>query len=144
MTQQIFFDGSAQKKNVQSDNVDMLAKAMAGDLIFTVTPATTTRVAGTYAINRAAEVALTDALGNIHTWFNKVVTSACSVGDTSTAGTAAIATTTLTFVNGVATKTVTSASAAWVTAETNTFTVANMTCMGYTVATKTSVETITA
>jgi hypothetical protein len=139
-----FFDGNAQKKNVASDDIDMVAKALSGDLVFTVTPATVDRVAGTYAISRDVSIALTDALGNVHTWFNKTITSACSVGDTSTAGTAAIANTTLIFVNGVATKTITAASAAWVAEETNTLTIAQATIVGTTVASKTSVETIVA
>jgi hypothetical protein len=144
MTQAIFFDGSPQKKNMDSDDIEMMGKALSGDLVFTVTPATTTRAAGTYAISRDVTVKLTDADGNVHTWFNKAISNGCSVGDTSTAGTAAIANTTLTFVNGVATKTVTAASAAWVAAETNTLTIAQATIAGYTVAQKTSVETITA
>jgi hypothetical protein len=143
MTQQVFFDGD-KKRNVQSDDIDMIAKALSGDIAVTITPATTTRVAGTYAISRVVKVALTDADGNPHTWFNKTVTSACSIGDTSTAGTAAIANTTLIFTNGVAYKTVTAASAAWVADETNTLTVANVVTPLGTITGGTSVETITA
>jgi len=143
MTQQVFFNAD-KKRNVQSDDIDMMAKAMSGDMAVTITPATVDRVAGTYAISRVVTVALTDALGNPHTWFNKTVTSACSVGDVSTAGTAAIANTTLVFVNGVATKTVTAASAAWAADDTNTLTVADLTVLGATVTGGTSVETIVA
>lgn len=143
MAQLTFFNGRPQKKNIDCMDIDMMAKAISGDMIFTITPATTTKAAGTYAISRDVTVALTDALGCVHTWFNRTVTSACSIGDTSTAGTAAIGTTTLTYVNGVATKTVTAVSAAWVGAETNTLTVANMTVLGQTVTGVTSVQTIT-
>lgn len=143
MTQQIYFNGSPQKKNVYSDDIDMLAKAMAGDMVLAISPATTSKAAGTYALSRDVNVTLKDAAGNVHTWYNKAVTSGCSIADTSTAATAAIGSTTLTFVNGVATKTVTAASAAWVAAETNTLTIANETIMGYTVTGGTSVQTIT-
>jgi hypothetical protein len=144
MTQQIFFDGSAVKKNVSSDDMDMIGKALSGDIIWTLTPATTSRAATTAAWTRKVVIQLTDAAGNVHRWFNKAITSGVSVGDTSTAGAATIASTTLTLVNGEATITVSGDAKAWVAEETNTLTVAQATIAGVTVAAKTSVETITA
>jgi hypothetical protein len=142
MTQHIYFDGSANKKNIDSDDIDAIAAAMSGDIIFTVTPSTTTRAATAAAFTRTVRVRLTDALLNTHTWFNKAITTGVSIADTSTAGTATIPSTTLTFVNGEATVVVTGSANAWLATETNTLTVASATVLGVTVAAKTSVETI--
>jgi tetrahydromethanopterin S-methyltransferase subunit E len=143
-TQAIFFDGGCFDKNFQSDDIDMMAKALSGDIIWTVTPATTTRKATSAAWTRNVTVQLTDSAGNVHRWFNKAITTGVSVADTSTAGTASITSTTLTLVNGEATITVSGSAAAWLAAETNTLTVAAATVLGVTCAAKTSVETITA
>ncbi|WP_094603460.1 hypothetical protein SPSIL_015170 [Sporomusa silvacetica DSM 10669] len=143
MTQATFFDGD-KKRNFQSDDIDMMAKALCGDIIWTVTPATTTRAATAAALTRSVVVRLTDSLGNVHRWFNKAIATGVSIADTSTAGTASIASTTLTLVNGEATVVVSGTAAAWLAAETNTLTVTAATVLGVTVAAKTSVETITA
>ena len=119
-------------------------KAMAGDMLFVVTPATVAPVPTAAAWTRTVVVALQSAAGEIHTWFNKAITTGVSVGDTSTAGTATIPSTTLTFVDGKATVVVSGDAAAWLTTETDTLTVAQATIMGYTIAAKTSVETFTA
>lgn len=144
MKQEIFFDGGSEKKNISSCDIDMMAKALSGDIIWTLTPATTTRAATTSAFTRNVVVQLTDSAGNVHRWFNKAITTGVSIADTSTAGASTIASTTLTLVNGEATITVTGSAAAWLAAETNTLTVAALTILGVTAAAKTSVETITA
>ena len=67
-----------------------------------------------------------------------------SIADGSTAGTATIPSTTLTFSGGVATVVVSGDEAAWLDTETDTLTVTAATIMGTVVAAKTSVETFTA
>jgi hypothetical protein len=116
-------------------------KAMAGDLVFNVDPATVTTTAITGAWTRTVTIELQSADGKRHTWFNKAITTGVSIGDTSSLGTATIASTTLTFVEGRATVVVTGSAHAWANAETDTLTIAQATILGYTVASKTSVET---
>lgn len=122
--------------------LELMAKAMEGDMAFSVSPATVDRAATSAAWTRTVKIKLVDALGRTHTWFNKAIATGVSIGDTSSAGTATIPSTTLTFVDGEATVVVSGSAAAWVAAETNTLTVAQATILGYTVASKTSVETI--
>ena len=121
-----------------------IQKAASGDLVFSVTPATVAPAPRATAFTRVVSIALTSADGVIHEWFNKSITSGVSIADTSTAGTATIASTTLAFVDGVASVTVSGDAAAWLATETDTLTVAQATILGYTVASKTSVETFTA
>ena len=116
-------------------------KAMAGDMVFVVTPATVTTSATSAAWTRTVRVELKTAAGELHEWFDKAIATGVSIADTSTAGTATIASTTLTFVNGQATVVVSGDAAAWLATETDTLTIAAATVMGYTVASKTSVET---
>lgn len=126
------------------DALMQMQKAASGDMVFAVSPATTTRAATAAAFTRNTCVCLKDADGNIHNWFTKNITSGVSIADTSTAGTASIPSTTLSFVNGIAPVVVSGSAAAWLAGETNTLTVTAATILGYTVAAKTSVETITA
>jgi len=121
----------------------LMAKALAGDLVFVVSPATYVRTPITGAWTRTVRVELQTAAGELHTWFNKAITSGFSVGDTSSAGTATIPSTTATYADGVATVVVTGSANAWLNAETDTLTVTAATILGYTVASKTSVETFT-
>lgn len=118
-------------------------KAMAGDMLFVCTPATVAPVPTSAAWTREVVVTLETAAGEVHTWFNKAITSGVSVGDTSTAGTATIASTTLTMVDGKAVVTVSGDAADWLNTETDTLTVAQATVLGSTIAAKTSVETFT-
>ena len=126
------------------DELAQLEKAFAGDLVFTVSPATINRVATSAAFTRTVRITLNSSDGKIHDWFNKSITSGVSVGDTSTAGTATIASTILTFTKGGESVVVTGSAHAWLENETNTLTIAQATILGYTVASKTSVETIVA
>ena len=127
------------------DQIKLRDKAASGDMLFVVTPATTTRAATAAAFTRTVTVHLETAAGEIHNWFSKAITSGVSVGDTSIAGAASIVpATTLTFVNGVATVVLTGTAAAWLEDETNTVTAAQATILGYTIAAATSVETISA
>lgn len=119
-------------------------KAMAGDIVWVVTPATVTPAPTAAAWTRTVTIELQTAAGEVHTWFSDAITSGVSIADTSTAGTASIPSTTLTVENGRATVVVSGDEAAWLDTETDTLTVAEATILGYTVAAKTSVETFTA
>jgi hypothetical protein len=127
-----------------NEQADLMSQAMAGDIQFSITPATTTRAATLVDFTRDVEIKLTNAAGVVHSWFNKAVTTGVSIGSVTVGdGVASIASTTLTIVNGIARVTV-SGTGAWAADDTNTLTVANLTVMGYTVTGGTSVETITA
>lgn len=139
---QHFFPGVV-KQNVKSTDIEAMAAAMAGDMVFKCYPATVSTAATSAARTRTVRVQLENAAGAVHTWFSKAITSGVSIADTSTAGTATIPSTTLTFINGVATVTVSCSANAWLATETNTLTVPQATIMGTTVAQKTSVETFT-
>jgi hypothetical protein len=118
-------------------------KAAAGDLVFKCSPATVTSSPTSAAWTRTVVVTLETAAGEVHEWFDKAITTGVSIGDTSTAGAASIPSTTLTFENGKASVVISGTAAAWLNTETDTLTVAQATILGYTVASKTSVETFT-
>jgi hypothetical protein len=113
--------------------------ALSGNLVFVVSPATLT-TAHASAANRTVTVTLQNAAGETHTWYNRAVSSGVSIAVSSSAGTASIASTTLNFVYGVATVAITEGGT-FAGADTDTLTIAAETIGGYTVASKTSVET---
>ena len=118
-------------------------KAAAGDILWVCTPATVTPVPTAVAWTRDVVITLETAAGDIHSWFDKSITTGVSIGDTSSAGTATIPSTTLVVKNGKVTVTVSGDAAAWLNTETDTLTVTAATILGYTVGAKTSVETFT-
>jgi hypothetical protein len=120
-----------------------VAAAMSGDMVFVASPATVNKAHTSSAWTRTVTISLKDAAGDIQTWFNKAIASGVAVSDDSSAGTATIPSTTLTFVNGVATVVVSGDAQAWLAGEHDTLTIAAATIMGYTVAGVTSVETFT-
>jgi hypothetical protein len=120
---------------------ELVAKAMSGDMVWTITPATKSTAATAAAWTRNVLVELKTAAGDLHTWFNKAIATGVSIADTSSAGTASITSTTLTIINGQAVITVSGNAASWLAADTDTLTIAAATIMGCTVAAKTSVET---
>ena len=124
-----------------SDLLNLMNDALCGDLAFSVSPATLASSATSEAWTRTVTISLVNAAGDVQKWFNKAITTGVSIADTSSAGTATIPSTTLTFVEGVATVVVSGDEAAWLAEETDTLTVAQATIAGYTVAAKTSVET---
>lgn len=119
-------------------------KAMAGDMVWVLTPSTVTPAPTSSAWTRDVLVELQSADGKLHDWFTKSIANGNSIADTSTAGTASIASTTLSIVNGKAVVTVSGDEADWLDTETDTYTVAEAIILGYTIAAKTSVETFTA
>lgn len=118
-------------------------KAMAGDLVWVLSPATVAPAPTAVAWTREVHISLQTAAGEVHKWFNDAIATGVAIADTSTAGTASIPSTTLTIVDGVAVVTVSGDAADWLNTETDTLTVAEATILGYTVAAKTSVETFT-
>lgn len=126
-----------------NQDINLIQKAMSGDLVMTVSPATLVSVPITGAWTRKVTVKVATAAGETHTWLNKAYATTASIADTSSLGTATIASTTLTLINGMATITVTGSAHAWANAETDTLTIGNITVLGYTVTGGTSVETFT-
>ncbi len=124
--------------------LSLMAKALSGDMVIVVTPATAAPVPTAAAWTQDFYVELQTAAGELHTWFNKVVVSGHSVGDTSTAGTASVSpATTTTFTKGIAKITMSGDAAAWLNGETATLTVAQLVVLGYTLTQKTGVLTFT-
>lgn len=106
------------------DYMETLADGMSGDMVFVLTPSTVEAVPTATAWTRSVQIELQNAAGDRQTWFKKAITSGVSIADSSSAGTATITTTTLTFVDGVATVVVSGDEAAWLggTAQVRTIT----------------------
>jgi len=122
----------------------LFAKALAGDMVMVVTPATKAPAPTAIAWTQDFYVELQTAAGEVHTWFNKSVATGHSVGDTSTAGTASLSpATTTAWVDGVAKITMAGDAQAWLNTETATLTVAQLVVLGYTLSAKTGVLTFT-
>ena len=124
----------------------LLNEALNGDILFVVDPVTVAPSPLTATgFTRTVLITVENAAGELHNWFQEAIASGVSVGDTSTAGTATIPSTTLTFVDGKASVVVTGDAQDWDDAETDTLTVEEYTGFaGQTLAEKTSVETFTA
>lgn len=118
-------------------------KAMNGDIVMSISPATVTPAPTSAAWTRNVTIEIQTAAGELHTWVNTAVATTLSIANTSTAGTASIVSTTLTLVNGRAVVVVSGDAADWLNSETDTLTVANITLGGVTVTGGTSVETFT-
>lgn len=122
----------------------LLQDALHGDIEWLVSPATVAPLPTAVAWTRTVKIQAVNAAGEIHDWFNEVITSGVSIGDTSSAGTASIPSTTLTVVNGEAEVVVSGDAAAWLDTETDTLTVAEYTFQGTAMSADTSIETFTA
>lgn len=131
------------KKTASGRMNSMMAKALSADIVFVCTPATATPAPTAAAWTKKVQVTLESASGEVHSWFNRAIATGNSIADTSTAGTATIPSTTLTFVNGVANVTISGDAQAWLNSETVTLTVPQATVAGVTVAQKTAVFTFT-
>jgi hypothetical protein len=99
-----------------------LMKALSGDFVLKVTPATATPAPTAAAWTQAAVVTLETADGEVHEWYNGPVTLA--IADTSTAGTASItpAAGAHNMTNGQLAVTIAGDAAAWLATETVTLT----------------------
>lgn len=121
----------------------LIKSAMTGDIVASTSPAAVNKAATSSAWTRTVTITLKNAAGAVHTWFTGTIASACSIDDTSTAGTASIPNTSLVFTAGVATKVVSGDAQAWLAAETDTLST-GITLLGFTVPVTTSVQTWTA
>lgn len=126
------------------DYLELQAQAMSGDLVMVIDPETVAPAPTAAAWTRDVKVSIQNAAGDVHKWLNDTYATTVSIADDSTAGTASIASTTLTLVDGEATITVSGDAEAWLDTETDTLTIGNLTVLGYTVTGGTSVETFTA
>jgi DNA-binding GntR family transcriptional regulator len=127
-----------------SEAEQILRSALSGDMVLHISPTTVDRTAVTAAWTRTVTLTLKNAAGKVHDWCNLALASKASIGNTSTAGTASIVSTTVTFVKGVCSIVVTGSAHAWVADETDTLTIANLTINGNTVTGGTSVQTFVA
>ena len=123
------------------DAIALRDKAMAGDIVFVITPATVAPVPTSVAWERDVAIEIQDASGNVHTWLSQDYATSLTIADTSTAGTATITSTTLSIDEGRAVVMVSGDAVDWLATETDTLTVGDITVMGYTVTGGTSVET---
>ncbi len=122
----------------------LLREALGGDILFVLSPATVAPSPTSAAFTRDVFITVENAAGEVHEWFNEVITTGVAIADTSTAGTATIPSTTLTVVDGRVTVVVSGDAQDWLAAETDTLTVAAYTGFaGQTLGAKTSVETVT-
>jgi hypothetical protein len=118
-------------------------EAMSGDLVFTASPATlgTVNTVADAGTTRTVQVALKNAAGNVHEWFNKTITTCVTLTDATTP-TPTILSRDVTFVNGLASVVITYPAGAYDAGETVTLTVESATILGETVASVTSVDTL--
>ena len=100
-------------KPAYRDQLALLAKALSGDMLFVISPAFFNQIAGSAAWTKTLYIELQTAAGEVHTWFNDAIASGVSIADTGGVGTATIPSTTLTFVNGVASVIVSGDAVAW-------------------------------
>jgi hypothetical protein len=126
-----------------NEELTLLEKAMSGDMVISITPTTLVSDPVSVAWTRNVLIEVKSAAGELHSWLNGAFTTILSIGNTSTAGTASIVSTTMTLVNGQVTTVVTGTAHDWLNTETDTLTVANTVILGYTVTGGTSVETFT-
>ena len=107
-----------------ADFLELLADAMQGDIVLDISPSTVNTAPTAAAWTRDVVLTLQNAAGETHEWMDAAFTTTLSIADASSAGTATIVSTTLTFVNGVATIVVSGDAAAWLggTAQVETIT----------------------
>ena len=123
------------------ENFERISEASIGDMVLTIAPETVNRSATSDAWERKVYIYLENAGGDLHRWFTGSFATTLSIADTSVAGTASIASTTLTITNGVAVVTVSGDAQDWLAAETDTLTVGDITIFGTVVTGGTSVQT---
>lgn len=127
-------------QNIDTAKVSLMQKALSGDLLLDISPATYDQAATSDAWTKEVLITLKNAGGNTHVWFNGSCDA--SIGDTSTAGTASIDDDTPNFVNGIAKVTISCDAADWLAAEDVTLTITDLSLLGYTITGGTSIGTI--
>jgi hypothetical protein len=138
--------GILEKTGIQPvlrDELKQRDKALSGDIVMAIIPTAVTSVPTDQAWVRYVTIKITSADGKVHDWLTQDYATKLSIANTSVAGTATIASTTLKIVRGQAVVEVEGDAEDWLNAETNTLTVGNLTILGYTVTGGTSVETFT-
>ena len=88
-------------------------EAMAGDMVWTVTPSIVSTEPLATAWTRVVRVNLKNAAGDIHKWFTDTISTGNSIAYSSSAGVATIAETDLDIVDGQALVTITGTEADW-------------------------------
>lgn len=116
--------------------------ALGGDIVMVIDPTTVAPAPTTSAWTRNVTITVETTAGQVHDWLNETYATTLSIADTG-GGTASIASTTLTLVNGKSVVVVSGTEATWANSETDTLTIANITVGGITVTAGTSVETFT-
>lgn len=127
-----------------NETINLIAAGMSGDMTMVIAPEAVNRVATAEAWSRNVDISIVDGNGEVHSWLNGDYATSLAIADTSTAGTASIASTTLALKDGKARVVVSGDAAAWLANETDTLTVSDLTVMGYTVTGGTSVQTFVA
>ncbi|MCK5609783.1 hypothetical protein KAR91_48375 [Candidatus Pacearchaeota archaeon] len=102
----------------------IIEDAIQGDMVLDISPTTVATAPTASAWTRDVVLTLQNAAGETHEWCDMAITTRLSIADASSAGTATIVSTTLTFVNGVATIVVSGDAQAWLggTAQVETIT----------------------
>ncbi len=95
------------------DILNDILGSLNGDLAFSVSPSTASSAPTSEAWTRTVTISLVNSNGEVQKWFTKDITTGVSIADTSSAGTATIESTTLSFENGVATVVVSGDAADW-------------------------------
>lgn len=127
-----------------NQELTLVEKAMSGDIVLSILPATAGTAATTEDFTRTVYIEALTAAGEVHTWLNQSYATTLAIAEvTAGDGTASIVSTTLTLVNGQA-DIVVSGTGTWAEDDTNTLTVGNITVLGYTITGGTSVDTIIA
>ena len=127
----------------------LMAKAMAGDMVFVCDPATVdTKVSNLGT--RTVSIQLQTADGDLHTWFTKTISNGLTLaestngnGTTSFASGSAVTAADAVFTNGRCSATVYDIGT-WAEDDTGTLIMAETIILGYTIAAATSIETIIA
>jgi len=128
-------------RTATQEEFEVRDKAMSGDIVMVISPDTVAKAPTAAVWTRTVTVSLKTAAGQLHDWLTQDFANKVSIADTSALGTASIASTTLSIVNGVAAIVVSGDAAAWLAAETDTLTIAAPTVLGVSVTGKTSVQT---
>jgi hypothetical protein len=120
--------------DTESARLDVIEAAIGGDFVFVVTAVDDPPAAGTGFDAITVKIEAKNAAGDVHTWFNKTITTTALAVTTAGNGTAAqVPATTCVMANGVGTVEVTG-TATWAADDTFVVESAEATILGYTIA----------
>jgi hypothetical protein len=135
---------SSGRKNLLEQmyaGVQKVVASGADEFLFKIPALTADVTVANATTARKVRVQVTDALGNVHKWFNQTIT--VSMAKSSSAGTVTN-TTTLKIVNGEGVYDIAAPGGTWLAGDTQTFTVTQQTILGMTVLAVANVVTIVA